>query len=147
MYRTLRYVALIGLIAAMVIAVFGMATGLAASPPTIEREWVSQVSANDATLNARFETKGLATTYRLYLVATPRCVEVKTQCEKRPDRRPRPLLSRKVPASPSRRTVSSDVKAISGPLGASRFYKYWVVVTNAAGTTIGKSKLFRTKNS
>ena len=113
-----------------------------ASPPSIESESVSHITETDATLEAQINPDGLETTYEFFLAEPePRCLEAHPPCMIA-QRAPRQLPGGTLPASYTSHGVSLDLNGAGVSLIPGGEYKYWVVATNAAGTTQLPSQRF-----
>jgi hypothetical protein len=102
-------------------------TALATDAPSIEEISVSNVTQTDATLEAKINPNGPATTYRFHL-ATPPCGAIKT-CEQNSF----PLPSGSLPAGTTTQTVSLDLNSAGVTLTPGEWYEFWVTASNPAG--------------
>ncbi len=112
------------------------------TPPGIEGETASNITSNDATLEAKIDPEGLATTYEVYLEA-PSCQNDKRveACEASGGV---PIAKGSVPAGSAAQTVSVDVAATGRSLSPNTIEGYRVVASNSAGTSYGGEKTFVT---
>jgi hypothetical protein len=102
-------------------------TTSATEAPSIEEISVSNVTQTDATLEAKINPDGPATTYRFHL-ASPPCGAIKT-CEQNSF----PLPSGNLPAGTTTQTVSLDLDSAGVTLTPGQRYEYWVTASNSAG--------------
>ena len=111
------------------------------TPPAIEGETASNITATDATLEATIDPEGLETTYEFYLEA-PSCANDKRveACEAGGGV---PIAKGTIPAS-SARAVRVDVAATGHSLTPNTIEGYRVVASNSAGTRYGGEKTFVT---
>ncbi len=112
------------------------------TPPAIEGETASNITSNDATLEAKIDPEGLATTYEFDLEA-PSCQNDKRveACEAGGGV---PIAKGSVPADSAGQTVSVDVAATGHSLSPNTIEGYRVVASNSAGTSYGGEKTFTT---
>lgn len=112
------------------------------TPPGIEGETASNITSNDATLEAKIDPEGLATTYEFYLEA-PSCANDKRveACEASGGI---PIAKGSVPADSAAETVSVDVAGTGHSLSPNTIEGYRVVASNSAGTSYGGEKTFVT---
>ena len=105
------------------------------TPPAIEGETASNITSNDATLEAKIDPEGLETTYEFYLEA-PSCANDKRveACEASGGI---PIAKRTIPAGSAAQTVSVDVAGTGHSLSPDTIEGYRVVASNSAGTTEG----------
>jgi hypothetical protein len=111
-----------------------------ATAPTIESESVSRLTQTDATLEAQINTEGVETTYEFQLMSAPVCLESHPACA-----RPQYLFalpSGKLLGSFVGQSVSVDLNSAGVTLSPGERYEYWVIATNAAGTTQGPGQTF-----
>jgi hypothetical protein len=126
--------ALASLAAMLVLA----SSALAASPPSIESESVSQVTETNATLEASIDPNGLDTAYQFRLESgclPPMACPVITNY---------PLPSGELPASSEPQSVSLDLNSAGITLKPHTTYAYSVDATNEAGSTSGVERRFTT---
>ncbi len=111
------------------------------TPPAIEGETASNITATDATLEATIDPEGLETTYEFYLEA-PSCANDKRvlACEAGGGV---PIAKGTIPAG-SARAVRVDVAATGHLLTPDTIEGYRVVASNSAGTRYGGEKTFVT---
>jgi hypothetical protein len=112
------------------------------TPPGIEGETATNITSTDATLEAKIDPEGLATTYEVYLEA-PSCQNDKQfgACEAGGGV---PIAKGSVPADSTGQTVSVDVAATGHILTPDTIEGYRVVASNSAGTRYGGGKTFVT---
>jgi hypothetical protein len=111
------------------------------TPPTIEGGTASKITSNDATLEAKIDPEGLATTYEVYLEA-PSCQNYEREaCEASGGI---PIAKGSVPADSAGQTVSVDVAGTGHILTPDTIEGYRVVASNSAGTRYGGEKTFVT---
>lgn len=112
------------------------------TPPGIEGETASNITSNDATLEAKIKPEGLATTYEFYLEA-PSCANDKRveACEASGGV---PIAKGSVSAGSAAQTVSVDVAGTGHSLSPDTIEGYRVVASNSAGTRYGGEKTFTT---
>jgi hypothetical protein len=112
------------------------------TPPAIEGETASNITSTDATLEAKIDPEGLATTYEFYLEA-PSCANDKRvgACEASGGI---PIAKGSIPAGSIAQTVSVDVAATGHSLSPNTIEGYRVVARNSAGTSYGGEKTFVT---
>lgn len=112
------------------------------TPPAIEGETASNITSNDATLEAKIDPEGLATTYEFYLEA-PSCQNDKRveACEASGGV---PIAKGSVPAGSAAQAVSVDVAGTGHSLSPDTIEGYRVVASNSAGTSYGGEKTFTT---
>jgi hypothetical protein len=112
------------------------------TPPRIEGETTSNITSNDATLEAKIDPEGFATTYEFYLEA-PSCQNDKRveACEAGGGV---PIAKGSVPADSAAQTVSVDVAATGHSLSPNTIEGYRVVASNSAGTSYGGEQTFVT---
>jgi hypothetical protein len=105
------------------------------TPPAIESESASHITSTDATLEAKIDPEGLATTYEFYLEA-PSCANDKRveACEAGGGI---PIAKGSIPAGSAAQTVSVDVAGTGHSLTPDTIEGYRVVASNSAGTTDG----------
>jgi hypothetical protein len=102
-------------------------TTSATEAPSIEEISVSNVTQTDATLGAKINPDGPATTYRFHL-ASPPCGAIKT-CEQNSF----PLPSGNLPAGTTTQTVNLDLNSAGVTLTPGQRYEYWLTASNSAG--------------
>ena len=109
-----------------------------AAQPTIEGEGVSNITANDATLEAQINPGNLQTNYsfRLESGCLPplACLAIATY----------PLPSGEIPASANTQTVSLDLQSAGVTLRPGTRYRFSVEASNPAGSTEGEPQIFTT---
>jgi hypothetical protein len=112
------------------------------TPPAIEGETASNITSTDATLEAKIDPEGLATTYEFYLEA-PSCANDKQvgACEAGGGI---PIAKGSIPAGSVAQTVSVDVASTGHSLSPNTIEGYRVVASNSAGTSYGGEKTFVT---
>jgi hypothetical protein len=115
------------------------------SPPVIESEPVSNITATDATIEAQINTGGRETTYRVWVGNYPECIEeMVEECDSSAKHPIEGILTGS--SSPTRITI--NVAHAWHPLSPSSSYIYNVDATNSAwafqGSAYGENKTFTT---
>jgi hypothetical protein len=112
------------------------------TPPAIESESTSNITSTDATLEAKINPEGLATTYEFYLEA-PSCANDHQfgACEASGGI---PIAKGSIPVGSAGQTVSVDVAATGHSLTPGTIEGYRVIASNSAGTSYGGEKTFTT---
>ena len=115
------------------------------TPPAIESESVSNITATDATIEAQINTGGRETTYRVWVGNYPECIEeMMEECESSPKHPIGGILA----GSSSPTKISVDVAQAWHALSPGSSYIYNVDATNSdwafEGSAYGENKTFTT---
>jgi hypothetical protein len=115
------------------------------TPPAIESESVSNITATDATIEAQINTGGRETTYRVWVGNYPECIEeMVEEC----DSSAKHPITGTLAGSLSPTRISVDVAHAWHALSPGSSYIYNVDVTNSAwafqGSAYGENKTFTT---
>jgi hypothetical protein len=116
------------------------------TPPAIEGESVSNITATDATIEAQINTGGRETTYRVWVGNYPECIEeMVEECESSAKH---PIVGTIAAGSSSPASISVDVAKAWRALSPGSSYIYNVDATNSnwayEGSAYGENKTFTT---
>jgi hypothetical protein len=102
------------------------------TPPSIDSESASQITASDATLEAKINPNGQETTYEFRL-EDPSCLTLGPGlCESTGGKT---IFTGSIPAGSADVSVSVDIASVRHELSANTVYGYSVVATNTASAT------------
>ena len=110
----------------------------AVGPPLVLDTWVTEVTPTSARLRAEIDPNGFATTYRFEYISE---AEFQANLGATPPREGF-FGAAKAPPGSGKAVVGPTVVEIVKGLARETTYRYRVVATNSAGTTIGQEKAF-----
>ncbi|HWM54864.1 MAG TPA: hypothetical protein VNO20_05705 [Solirubrobacterales bacterium] len=129
------------ILAASVAVLVGAPPASAVGPPLVLDTWVTEVTPTSARLRAEIDPNDFATTYRFEYISE---AAFQANLDATP---PRDGFfgAAKAPSGKEKAVVGSTVVEIVSGLAQVTTYRYRVVATNSAGTTIGQEKAFTTE--
>jgi hypothetical protein len=125
-------------VALLAVLALSAAPALAAAPPTIEGESVSNVTEHEATLEARIDPEGLETTYEIWVAEQVECQADESCPIEFGEISQWPARRGQISAGDSNQVVSADLTHLEKESS----YSFWVVATNSAGKTEGSHRKF-----
>ena len=120
------------------------ASASAASAPSVESESVSNITATDATMEARLDPGGLETEYQFRVIGAP-CRAEPVNCLIPPGSGPDyPSPPARIAAASGGQVVKLDLTSAGLTLTPGKEYHYAVFATNPQGTASGPEQSFTT---
>jgi hypothetical protein len=140
--RRMRWASSAATLVALLASLGSSSTAVAASPPSIESESVSNVTPADATLEARINPNGAATSYFFEIAKSPACLPVRAPYAPCVLIEVGNLPTDVLPASDQGQSVSLDLASAGMNLEPGAHYSFRVVATNSGGEAEGEGRTF-----